>query len=332
MSIDLTTTYLGLELPSPVMASSSPVTGSLDGLIAAVEAGAGAVVLPSVFEEEVEAEAMAVHRDLETGAGIFGEATEGYLPEPAGYEPSLERQLDHLRSAAAAVDVPVIGSLNGVTAGGWVRYATKLVDHGADAIELNLYRLAADPDETSADVEAGYLELVEAVRAAVDVPLAVKIGPQFSALAAMARRFADAGADGLVLFNRFYQPDLNLESLGVTPNLVLSDPSEARQVMRWIAILRPHFDGSLGATSGIHTWEDATKVILAGADVVMMASALLRNGPEHVAGVVDGLRAWLTDHDYESLAQARGSVSHANAADPGGYERANYIRILQSWR
>lgn len=331
MSIDTTTSYLGLSLPSPIVASSSPVTGDLDRLVAAVEAGAGAVVLPSIFEEEVEAEAMAVHGGLEAGGGIFPEAATGYLPEPPGYRPSVERQLDHTRAAVASVDVPVIGSVNGVSEGGWVRYATKLVDAGAAAVELNLYRLAADPDESSVEVEDGYLRLVAAVRGAVDVPLAVKIGPSFSSVAAMARRLRDVGADGIVLFNRFYQPDLDLDTLGVVPNLVLSDPSEMRQVMRWTAILRPTFDGSIGATSGVHGWEDATKLLLAGADVVMMASALLRHGPRHVADVLGGMVGWLVDNEYTSVDQARGSVSHANAADPAGYERANYIATLHSW-
>lgn len=331
MSIDLTTEYLGLTLPSPIMASSSPVTGDLDRLVAAVEAGAGAVVLPSIFEEEVEAEEMAHHAGLEFGSGVFGEAADGYLPEPVGYEPSIDRQLSHLAAAVDAVDVPVIGSLNGVSDGGWIRYATKLVDAGAAAIELNLYRMPADAHETGAAVEEGYLSLVEAVRAAVDVPLAVKIGPWFSSLPSMARRFSEAGADGLVLFNRFYQPDLDLLTLGVAPNLVLSDPSEARQVMRWIAVLHPMFKGSLAATSGVHGWEDATKLLLAGADVMMMASALLRRGPGHVKHVADGMVAWLEERGYDSVDQARGSVSHANAADPSGYERANYIRTLHSW-
>jgi dihydroorotate dehydrogenase (fumarate) len=331
MTADLTTRYLGLELPTPVVASSSPVTGDLDRLVAAVEAGAGAVVLPSIFEEEVEAEEMAVHQGLEAGAGIFGEASEGYLPEPVGYEPSIERQLDHLRSAVASVDVPVIGSLNGVSPGGWVRYATRLVDAGSAAIELNLYRMPSDPDESGAEVEAEYLSLVETVREAVDVPLAVKIGPWFSSLPSMARRFRDAGVDGLVLFNRFYQPDIDLETMGVSPNLVLSDPSEARQVLRWIGVLRPDFDGSLAATSGVHGPDDAAKLLLAGADIVMMASALLRHGPGHVATVVEGLRSWLTEQGYESADQARGSMSQANVADPDAFARANYIATLHSW-
>lgn len=331
MTVRMTTQYLGLELPSPIVASSSPVTGDLDRLVAAVEAGAGAIVLPSIFEEEVEAEEMAMHRGLEAGAGVFGEASEGYLPEPVGYEPSVERQLEHLSAAVGAVDVPVIGSLNGVSPGGWVRYAGRLVDAGAAAVELNLYRMPSNPDETAESVESEYLGLVETVRDAVDVPLAVKIGPWFTSLPAMARRFADAGADGLVLFNRFYQPDIDLATMGVSPNLVLSDPSEARQVLRWIAVLRPGFDASLAATSGVHGWQEAAKLLLAGADVAMMASALLRHGPEHVGTVVRGLSDWLTEQGYESADQARGSMSLANVADPDAFARANYIATLHSW-
>lgn len=331
MTVDTTTSYLGLTLRSPLVASSSPVTGDLDRLARVVTAGAGAVVLPSLFEEEIEHEEMALHGGLESGGGVFAEASEGYLPYPVGYKTSIERQLDHLRSAVEEVDVPVIGSLNGATTGGWVRYASRLVEAGAAAVELNLYRLAAEPDESGVEVEDAYLRLVSAVRAAVEVPLAVKIGPHFSSLPSMARRFTEAGADGLVLFNRFYQPDLDLDTLGVDANLVLSDPTEGRQVLRWTAILRDGFPGSLGATTGVHQWGDATKFILAGADVVMMASALLRHGPDHLGTVLAGMVSWLGEHGYRSVDQARGSVSHANAADPSAYERVNYIRTLHSW-
>ena len=333
MSIDLRTDYLGLTLPSPIMASSSPDTGHLDRRVAAFEAGAGAVVLPSIFEEEVEAEEMAHHAGLEFGSGVFGEAADGYLPEPVGYEPSIDRQMKHLAAAVEAVDVPVIGSLNGVSDGGWIRYATKLVDAGAAAIELNLYRMTADAHETGSSVEAGYLSLVEAVRAAVEVPLAVKIGPWFSSVPSMARRFSEAGADGLVLFNRFYQPDLDLDELAPVPLLELSHSWELRPLLRWLAIVRPVVaeQTSLAATSGIGSGADVVKALMVGADIAMMTSALLRHGAGHVGRVEAELVGWLSENDYESVDQLRGSASYATSDRPEGFERANYVATLHSW-
>lgn len=327
---DLGTRYLGLELRSPLVASASPLTGDLDGLKRLEAAGAGAVVLPSLFEEQIFHESLEVDRVLATGAESFPEAL-SYFPELADYDTGPGSYLALIERAKAELAVPVIASLNGSSTGGWVRHARLLAEAGADALELNVYRVAADPDVAGAEVERGYLELVSAVRDAVALPLAVKVGPFFSAPANMARGLVAAGADGLVLFNRFYQPDLDLETLDVTPHLVLSTSEELRLPLRWIAILHGRIDACLAATTGIHTGQDAAKALLAGADVAMMTSALLRNGPEHLASVEAELVAWLDEHEYESVDQLRGSVSQVASADPEAFERANYMRELASF-
>jgi len=326
------TTYLGLRLRSPLVASASPLTGRLSSLLALERAGAAAVVLPSLFEEEVEDESMRLHERLEAGANSF--------PEAGDFFPSLEFDdigpQRHVKLAAAARDalsVPVIASVNGTTPGGWVRYAQLMADAGADAIELNLYSVAADPWRGCASVELSYLEVVQLVRGAIEVPLAVKLSPFLSATAHFARRVVEAGADGLVLFNRFYQPDIDLDSLDVLPRVELSDPRELRLPLRWLAILRPQLPStSLAATSGVHSGLDAAKALLVGADVVMMTSALLRHGPSHLTRVEAELVAWLAEREYESVGQLRGSVSHHAATDPTGFERANYLRTLASYR
>ncbi len=329
--IDTTTTYLGLELSSPVIATASPVTSTIGGLKALAEAGAGAAVLPSLFEEQIEHDTMAVHYGLELGSGIFAEAAEGYFPEMDDYNTGPDDYVRRVSQAKREVDMPIIPSLNGYTRGGWVRYAHQLQDAGADAIELNIYFVAADPNTTARELEDRYVRLVEEVRLEIEVPLAVKIGPAFSSVPEMARRLFSAGANGLVLFNRFYQPDIDLESLRVEPNLVLSDSAEMRQVLRWTAILHGRAEGSICATTGVHTPEDALKLLLAGADTIGMASALLRNGPGHVRTVLDGMLAWLAEREYVSVDQARGSLSQQNSPDPAAYERANYIKTLASW-
>jgi dihydroorotate dehydrogenase (fumarate) len=308
---DLHTRYLGLELRSPLVASSSPLTGSLDGLLRLQAAGAAAVVLPSLFEEELGG-------------------------EPHGTEPaargSLGTYLSLLRQAKEELSIPVIASLNGVTRGGWVRHAARLEEAGADALELNVYYISTSPGLSATDVERRYLDLVHAVRAAVRVPLAVKLSPYFSALANMARRLVEAGANGLVLFNRFYQPDLDIERLDVVHGVELSSPAELRLPLRWVAIPHGHLGGaSLAASSGVHTGEDVVKALLAGADVAMMTSALLRHGPEHLAGVEAGLRDWLAAHGHASPAEARGRLSQRAIRDPLAYERANYVRALGSY-
>jgi dihydroorotate dehydrogenase (fumarate) len=328
---DLRTRYLGLQLRSPLVASASPLTGELDGLRRLEDAGAGAAVLPSLFEEQLTHDQLELDRLLETTAEHVGEA-QSYFPELDDYNTGPWSYLQGIERAKQAVAIPVIASLNGVTPGGWVRHAKRMQDAGADALELNLYAVAADPRFGAAELEVRYLELVAAVRAAVTVPLAVKLSPFFTALANLAVRIVGAGADGLVLFNRFYQPDLDLDTLAAVPRLVLSTSEELRLPLRWIAILRGHLGGaSLAATTGVHTGLDAAKVLLAGADVAMMTSALLRHGPGHVRTVEEELLAILAERDYPSVAQLRGSMSQAAMPDPAGFERANYMRTLLSW-
>jgi dihydroorotate dehydrogenase (fumarate) len=330
MSIDLSTRYLGHRLSHPVVASASPLTGDLDHLHRLAEAGAAAVVLPSLFEEQIEHEAMAFHASLEWTTGT-SEAPDGYFPEMDIYNTGTRHYTELLRGARRELRIPVVASLNGVSTGGWTLYARVLEDEGADALELNIYFVAADFELTSFEVENRYLYLVEAVRRAVTLPLAVKVGPFFSSMPSMARRLVEAGADGLVLFNRFYQPDIDLETLEIVPNLVLSSPAEMRLVLRWMAILSGRLDCSLAATTGVHGAEDVTKLVLAGADVAMMASALLRHGPERLTSTVEGLRGWLEERGYQSLEQAKGSLSQAAVADPSAFERANYMRTLVSY-
>jgi dihydroorotate dehydrogenase (fumarate) len=331
VGVDLTTSYLGLELANPVVAAASPMTNTLDNLAALQEAGVSAVVLPSLFEEQVEHDHLAVDDSLSYGSELNVESHGGFFPDLDDYKIGATEYLDLLKSAKDELAVPVIASLNGSSDGGWTHYAATLQEEGADALELNVYHVAADPEMSSTQVEDRYLRLVEAVRAEVDIPLAVKIGPFFSSPANMARRLVAAGADGLVLFNRFYQPDIDLDTLTVKPDLVLSTPAEMRLVLRWMAILHGRVDTSLAATTGVHDAAGATKLILAGADVAMMASALLARGFEQVGTVVDGMRDWLTDNEYSSVAQARGSMSQVNVADPDSFERANYMKTLISY-
>ncbi len=331
MTVDLRTDYMGLSLAHPVVPSASPLTADVDHLLRLAEAGAAAVVLPSLFEEQVEHEAMALYHGTEWASESFAEATSGYLPEMNDYNTGPDHYLELIRAAKAELSIPVIASLNGTTRGGWTLYAKVLADQGIDALELNIYLVAADPTISGTEIENRYLGLVESVRRAVELPLAVKVGPFFSSMAHMAERFVSAGADGLVLFNRFYQPDIDLDRLEVVPNLVLSTPAELRLVLRWIAILHGRVDCSLAATTGVDGPVEAAKLILAGADVVMMASALLRHGPERLRQTVDGLRSWLDERQYDSLEQAKGSLSQKAVADPSTYERANYMRTLMSY-
>jgi dihydroorotate dehydrogenase (fumarate) len=317
---DLRTRYLGLELQSPLVASSSPLTGSLDGLRRLEAAGAGAVVLPSLFEEELAADPGPVGADAQAGQ-----------PDQAGYGAGPAAYLSLVEQASRELSIPVIASLNGVTRGGWVRYAARLEEAGADALELNVYYVSTSPGLSGTDVELRYLDLVRAVRAAVRVPVAVKLSPYFSALANLARHLVEVGADGLVLFNRFYQPDLDIEALDVVHGLELSTSAELRLPLRWIAILHGHLGrASLAASSGVHTAEDVVKVLLAGADVAMMTSALLHNGPDHLRPVEMRLRDWMDRHGYETIDQLRGQLSQRSVPDPAAFERANYIKTLAS--
>jgi dihydroorotate dehydrogenase (fumarate) len=330
MSVDLTSTYLGLTLRNPVIASPGPVTGDPDQWRRLADAGVAAIVLPSLFEEEIESESWWVSDLLDEGRDTVAEASD-YLPEFEDYSIGPDRFLDLVTRAKATVDVPVIASLNGTTSGGWVTYAARLVDAGADAIELNVYDVITDPQVTGHEVESRVLDLVGSVRAEVAVPVAVKLGPWFSALANMATRLADVGADGLVLFNRLYQPDIDLEVPSVRPRLMLSVPGNVRQSVAWIGILSGQVPLSLAASGGVDSAQDVVKLILAGADATMTTAALLRHGPEHVASLVTGLELWLDERGYESVEQAKGSVSFSKAAEPEAYQRANYYQTLHSW-
>ena len=323
---DLRTRYLGLDLPSPLVASASPLTGTLDGLRRLEAAGAAAVVLPSLFEEQLTLEADQVRRLREAGADSLSAALalDDYNAGPYGYLALVEQ-------ATATLQIPVIASLNGVTPGTWVKHASLLEEAGADALELNIYYVSSSPGVGGPEVERRYLELVRSVRQAIAIPLAVKLSPYFSSVANLTRQLVQAGADGLVLFNRFYQPDLDLETLEITPRLVLSSSEELRLPLRWIAILHKEVPASLAASTGVHTAADVVKVLLAGADVAMMTSALLRHGPEHLTAVETGLRDWLEEHAMQTVGHLRGLRSQRSIRDPAAWERANYITILAGY-
>jgi dihydroorotate dehydrogenase (fumarate) len=332
MTVDLSTRYLGLELQSPIVASAAPHNAE-PAMAARLEAaGVGAIVLPSLFEEEIVAEEIGLSRSLEQGTEQFAEAL-SYFPAVNSFVGAADRYLAAIKRLKARAGVPIIASLNASTAGGWVRYARAIEDAGADGLELNLYRVAADPRRTAFEMEAADLELIHSVRTSVTIPLAVKLAPYYSALANFATHSAEAGAEGFVLFNRFYQPDIDIESGDVVPRLELSQPWELRLPVRWIGILRPQLGAgvSLAASSGIQSATDAVKALMVGADVVMMTSALLRHGPEHVGTVLTGLRAWLTEHEYTSVHQLLGSATAARVSDPAAFERANYLTTLRSW-
>jgi dihydroorotate dehydrogenase (fumarate) len=330
MSVSLRTKYLGLDLKNPVVASAGPATGRIDSLMKLEEAGAAAVVLPSLFEEQIVREEVEIARLYEYGTDGFAEA-QTYLPEMENYNTGPDNYLRLVRQAKASLTVPVIGSINGTSSGGWIYYGKMIEEAGADALELNIYFLATDPDVTAEHVENQYLELVAGVRGAVSIPLAVKVGPFFSSMANMAKKLFSAGADGLVLFNRFVQPDINLEALTVEPHLVLSTSDELRLPLRWIAILRSYFEKSLAASSGVHTPEDLIKLLLAGADVAMTTSAILKHGPNLITDLTVGLRTWLEEKEYVSVSQMKGSMSQRNSPDPASFERANYVKTIQSY-
>jgi len=331
MTVDITTKYLGLDLANPLVASASPLTGKLDTLIQLEEAGAAAVVLPSLFEEQIEHDSWAVHDLYEYTSAISPEAFGAYVPEMDSYNTGPERYLETLAKAKDNLTIPVIASLNGMSPGGWTKYAKTMQEAGADALELNVYRVATDINMTGSEIEQTYVDLVSDVKTSIDIPLAVKISPYFSSLASMCRRLVDAGADGLVLFNRFYQPDINLDELKVKPDVVLSSPVNLRLPLRWTAILRGRIDASIAASSGVHTGEDVVKLVLAGADVTQMASALLKYGPSHLATVLFEMESWFSEREYTSIEQGKGSLSQASAGDPEGFERTNYMRSLVTY-
>jgi dihydroorotate dehydrogenase (fumarate) len=327
-TVDLSTSYLGLALRSPIVASSGPLTGRIPTLRQLDEAGVGAVVLPSLFEEQVVHDEMSTDALLDLGESSNPEAATYFPDLGSRYESLADRYLRHVEEARAAVDVPVIGSLNGVSPGGWTRYARLIADAGADALELNLYRVAADPWVSGAAVEGEQLDLVAQVVDASPIPVAVKVGPHYSAFGHMATELVRAGAAGLVLFNRFYQPDLDPHRRIAVPSLQLSTSAELRLPVRWIGLLSGRLDTSFALTTGVHTGIDAAKGLLAGADVVMMTSALLHHGAGHAVTVQAELVAWAAGCGYDSVDQLRGSANQVNAADPEGYERANYVGVL----
>lgn len=328
---DLSTTYLGLQLAHPIVASASPLSKSLDGVRSLEDGGAAAIVLASVFEEQIRMDNESFARYLDAGTDSVAESL-SYFPAVDATPAGPEEYLRLITDARAAVRVPVIASLNGASDAGWVDYASQIERAGASALELNIFHLPVDATETGRSVEERAVRIVEAIRRATRIPLAVKVGPYFSAVGEMAARFAAAGADGLVLFNRFYQPDFDLDELEVEPSLALSSPAEIRLPLFWIAALRGRVSLSLGATTGVATFKEVVKYLLAGADVVMTTAALLRHGPGHLAVLRDGLVAWMEERKYASVAELRGAMSRTNVADPSAFDRANYLRILNSWR
>lgn len=330
MNADLTTRYLGLELANPLVASAGPLTGSVESLQRLEQAGIAAAVLPSLFEEQIEHEELEVNRLYEYHTESFAESLT-HFPELEDYNTGPEDYLELVQQAKKSLSIPVIASLNGHTDGGWVRYAKLMQEAGADALELNIYFVPTECDVDAVEVEQRYVELVARVRQSLSIPLAVKIGAQFTSIPNVARQLAEAGADGLVLFNRYLEPDIDLETLEIVADLVLSQRHEVRLPLRWIAILRDQLGCSLAATSGVHSADDVTRVLLVGADVAMMTTTLLRHGPNYAGTVLDDLRAWLSEREYESVDQLRGSMSMKNCADPSALQRSNYMKALVSY-
>jgi dihydroorotate dehydrogenase (fumarate) len=331
MSVDLSTNYLGMKLKHPLgVAACPPLTGNLEMLRRLEEAGAAFAVMPSLFEEQIEHDELELARLFEYQTESFAESLT-YFPEPQDYNTGPRKYLQHIEAAKQTISIPVIGSLNGSSKGGWIRYAKEIEEAGADALELNIYFVPTDPNMTSADVEQRYVDLVADVRKSVSIPLAVKIGQNFTSLPNFAQRLVDAGANGLVLFNRYVEADIDLETLQIKPDLVLSNRHEARVPIRWIAVLRDQLNASLAATSGVHRMQGAVKLLLAGADVTMMASILLMKGPGILTTILDEMHAWLEENEYESIEQMKGSMSHGNCPDPSALERANYMKALTSY-
>ena len=328
--IDLSTNYLGLRLENPVVVSPSPLCQELDNIRRMEDAGAGAIVLHSLFEEQIEIETRALEDAMSSEAGGYAESP-SFFPEQPAYNLGPEAYLEHIRKAKAAVRTPVIASLNGATRGGWTRFAKHMEEAGADALELNIYYLPTDPALTGECVEKRYTELVARVKASIRIPVAVKLSPYFSAMVHMAKKLDAAGVDGLVLFNRFYQPDFDLRLLDIIPNLILSNSNELLLRLHWVAILSDHVRASLAITGGVHTAEDVLKAMMAGGRVAMMTSALLKRGIGHIAYVLADLLNWMEEHEYVSVRQMQGSMSQASVEDPGAYERTNYMRVLGSY-
>jgi dihydroorotate dehydrogenase (fumarate) len=327
--VDLTTTYLGMKLKNPLVASASPLSEKVETVKRLEESGIAAVVMYSLFEEQIIHESLELDHFLTQGSYSSSEAVT-YLPEAGRYILTPEVYVETVKKLKQAVKIPIFGSLNGVSTGGWIKYAQKIEDAGADALELNIYYLPTDIGLMATELEKAYLTLVRDVRKNIKIPIAVKLNPFFTSLPNMARQLVEAGANGLVLFNRFYQPDLDIENLTVTPNLILSTSHELRLPLRWIAILYGHIQTDFALTTGIHTTEDVIKGVMAGANVTMMASELLQKGIGRVAEIQAGLENWLVEHEYDSVRQMRGSMSQKAVAEPAAFERANYMKVLGS--
>jgi dihydroorotate dehydrogenase (fumarate) len=330
--MDLTTKYLGFDLKNPLVPSASPLSKSVDQARKLEDNGAAAIIMYSLFEEAITAETETMNRFLNQQDTGFAEADDGFLPNWQDFSTGMEQYLDNLRRLKDGLDIPVIASLNGVTPGGWVTHARELQQAGADALELNVYYVAADIDQSGAQVEERYLEILRTLKEQITIPINMKLSPSFSSVGNMVRRLAGAGADGVALFNRFYQPDINIDSLRLQPSLHPSTSAEALLAMRWIAILYGRIDGlSLGATGGIHTADDAIKLLLAGADVVHLCSTLLKNGTTQVTRILNGLTEWMEEQGFESVDDVRGRVSALAVPNPAEFERANYVNIIDSY-
>ncbi|HEY5991618.1 MAG TPA: dihydroorotate dehydrogenase-like protein [Candidatus Udaeobacter sp.] len=327
--MNLTTTYFGFKLRTPLVPSASPLSEKIDNIKRMEDAGAAAVVFHSLFEEQVCRDHHDLQFYLDQGTESFAESLT-YFPRPE-FRVGPEAYLEHIARAKAAVDIPIIGSLNGSTFGGWLAYARQIEEAGADALELNIYSIPSDPDIRGEDIETHCLSILAAVKAEVKIPVAVKLSPFFTNFARFAREADRNGADALVLFNRFYQPDIELETLEISPNVLLSTPMAMRLPMRWIAMLYGRIGASLAATSGIHRATDALKMLMAGADVTMLCSILLRRGIDHIRVIEREMREWLEEHEYESVEQLKGSMSQKNCPDPSAFERAQYMRALQTY-
>jgi len=326
--VDLRTTYLGLVLNSPLVVSASPLSRDIDGICQLEAAGASAVVLYSLFEEQLRQEEVDLEYHLNAGTESFAESLT-YFPQPSEFQTGPEGYLDHIRKAKSSVTIPIIASLNGSTMSGWTKFAAEVERAGADAIELNIYSIPTDPNQTADDVEKTYLEIVRAVKSVVKVPVAVKLSPFFSNMANMAHRLDEAGANGLVLFNRFYQPDIDLEDLEIRPNVLLSTPQALRLPLTWVGILFGRVKASLAATGGVHAAEDVIKLLMVGSSVTMMCSSLMRHGINHIRHVEREVRDWMEEHEYESVLQMQGSMSQLRCPDPQAFERAQYMRAVK---
>ncbi|MBI2919956.1 MAG: dihydroorotate dehydrogenase-like protein [Planctomycetes bacterium] len=331
MSANLSTTWLGLKLPHPLMPGASPLVDDLETVAALEAAGAAAIVMHSLFEEQIRRETDETEMAMDAHSDTYVEAR-SYFPPRDMFPLGPESYLEHLKRLKSAVRIPVIASLNGSTRGGWIEFARAMQDAGADALELNVYDLGADPDESAAAAEERILRIVESMRKSVKIGFAVKLSPFYTSLANLARRISLAGADGLILFNRFYQPDIDVEALEVSPTLHLSTSSELLLRLRWLAILSPAVNVPLAVSGGVHDTLDVVKAVMSGAGAVQVVSALLQHGPERLKSLIQGFRAWLDEHDYVSVAQMKGSMSLARCPDPKAVERSNYAHLLQSWR